>query len=91
MSKLNLIAGLWRLWMLLAASWIVLSAFILKEDLFSIKQDSDWIDVKSGLPSMVANWPLRIQALEYVFLPPFGLLLLGLGIIWVVKGFRRPF
>ena len=35
-------------------------------------------------------WEDRIDAAEWIFLPPLALLLLGLGIGWVVKGFRRP-
>jgi hypothetical protein len=36
------------------------------------------------------NWSSRLDAAQWIFIPPLGLLLLGLGIGWVVKGFRRP-
>ena len=38
----------------------------------------------------IPDWPARIDAAEWVFLPPMGLLLLGFAIVWVVNGFRRP-
>jgi hypothetical protein len=36
-----------------------------------------------------ANWPHRREAIVAIFLPPLGLLILGIGFFWVAQGFRK--
>ena len=43
-----------------------------------------------GIKVNAPLWQDRLIAAQWVFIPPLGLLLLGLGIGWVVKGFRSP-
>ena len=39
--------------------------------------------------TLAPDWPTRIRAAEWIFLPPFGLLLLGFMVVWAIRGFRR--
>ena len=62
------------------------------------KEAQHWIDIwlncqkeptQNSIKISAPMWSTRINTAKWVFLPPIGLLLLGLGISWVVKGFRR--
>jgi hypothetical protein len=35
------------------------------------------------------NWDLRVEALKQMFVPPFVVLLAGLVVLWVMRGFRH--
>jgi hypothetical protein len=39
---------------------------------------------------MVANWSHRREALAVVLLPPLGVLVVGIGLFWAARGFRKP-
>jgi hypothetical protein len=37
----------------------------------------------------VANWPRRWQAVATILAPPFGVLIIGIGLFWAAVGFKR--
>jgi len=138
MSKMNIKAGLWRLWVVFALSWVISCAFIQRDELFNMQISTfggtappcvfkdkavtgkflsedqafgrcepwqrDWGKFNiQKLPDGVEiredgtfwflrtlNWSSRLDAAKWIFIPPLGILLFGLGIGWVVKGFSLP-
>jgi hypothetical protein len=39
---------------------------------------------------LVTNWSHRREALAVVLLPPLGVLVVGVGLFWAARGFRKP-
>jgi len=76
MIKMNITLGLWRLWVLLTVCWAI--------SIGIIKYDANRATVE------IWFWSWAKEYAAWIFIPPLGLLLLGLGIGWVVNGFRRP-
>ena len=85
---MNYTRGFLRLWAVLGVCWIVAMTLILKDDLWLLKPDGDWIDVRTKALVMVPNWSARIKAAVWTLLPPAMLLLLGFVMAWIARGFR---
>jgi len=130
MIKMNIKAGLWRLWVLLTVCWVGTVTVVKFDDLTATRvgyydpkladkirdpfdnspaqiqineamsckkaKNADEIFVFCDVQTLgfetitLPIWKYRIDAAQWIFIPPLGLLLLGLGIGWVVNGFRRP-
>ena len=75
MSSINVGKGMFRLWVIVAACWIIGITIGYWEDLAGRSCCSD-------------EWSGRIDAIVTMFLPPASLMLLGLASAWVLRGFR---
>ena len=73
---------------MLSVCWIVAMTMIFKDILWLLKPDGDWIDIKTQSLVMVPDWPARFFFASLVVLPPALLLLLGLAVAWIARGFR---
>ena len=61
------------------------------KNFYEIRNSCDeWLPIDGSITVSTPIWSKRLPAMKLIILPPLGLLLLGLGIGWVVKGFRRP-
>lgn len=73
---MNWTRGLLRLWMIIAACWIIVTTWL------------QWNLITNPFTKYVEPSPF-IDITMFIFLPPLVLLLLGLSGVWVMRGFRR--
>jgi hypothetical protein len=67
--------GLFRLWLLLSVLWVAFMVYAAYDDY-------------THRPEQFArNWPKTTVAL--IVGPPFALFLLGYGLLWIGRGFRK--
>jgi len=94
-NKINWNRGFLRLWIVVSLLWIIAwSVYIwaVTNDYFILKEISE---VKPGIPSIaestVALMNSRLQQIQqgvfYATIPPAILLMLGLVVKWISKGF----
>jgi hypothetical protein len=88
--------GFFRLWLALSALWIASGAWLFWDDL-SGKMRPDEIAAQANVhppeghiltTALDGVRERRLHAIEFVLLPPLGLLVIGCASVWVAGGFR---
>jgi hypothetical protein len=87
--------GFFRLWLVLSALWIASGVWLFWDDLSGRLRPDEIAAQTNARPPQGHILPTilngvrerRIHAIEFVLLPPFGLLVFGCASMWVAGGF----
>jgi hypothetical protein len=79
-----MVRGLFRLWLVCSAAWIVGSAYVLSQQKQGIIEQ--YMNVP---PPTVADIFSRSVTFEWILLPPIAALIAGAVCQWVIRGFKH--